>query len=359
MRIERMLSAAVAMCVMTGCGGEKTGARDELAFIGSWTADGDPEESGQNLVRPWSSTVTEFIRLDEGGTGTLVLWNYKIDARSRIPLTWSPAEGGIFLDAAEMGLVRRFAVEAGADSLVLEDEAGESYTFRRDDEGNPPVESAVIATGPFVLDSPTDPTSELVAQGSTVWFEIYGHKLADADGTIVPMDAVYSHPLASQDGDFWLTCAPCAYPARLQRRTIANQLVAELDLTGYVPHEPISSGAFDGEYLYVGIDTTEENDLDAHTEIWRVDPGFQHLIRLEILDVTIEAFTFHEGRLFAIVNLPRQVLVEIDLDSWRALRNLELPTQSRWQGLAMMDGELRLLGIGDNELASIATVYNL
>lgn len=362
MRIERWLCAA-ALWAVAGCGGSDGGGGPQDAsvpFLGNWSAGGISNDHGQNLVHPWDSTITEFLRLDENGGGYLVLRNFSVDATDRVALSWVRTPSGFLLYVEGIDQELGYdVVTADERTLLLRDAYGAKFEFWRNDVGVPVIDEAHLELRPPVLSTPIHPMSELVAQGSTAWFEIYGHNLVDADGTILVMDEIYSHPVASQAGDFWLSCLPCETPRKLQRRTMANALVSELDLGEQLVEGSIAGAYFDAASLWVLQDDSTGIDTDQHRMLWRFSPATGQPFSHAFYRIGIETFTFHEGRMFAIASFPTQVLLEIDTQEQKALRSMELPGDVRWQGLASMDGELQILGAGLNEYPVIAEVTNL
>lgn len=357
MRIERMAVAGLTACVI-GCG-DGGGSAEEPTIFGEWSASGDAAE----LFTPAGSVWTRGIEIREDGSGSVLLENWQIGALDRVPVIWSHAQS----ENAEHSLVMQslslgqawldYRFESNGEMLVFSDGTRE-YEFLRDSPAvDNPLREAMLTEIEPVLSSPIHPMTGLVRRGDTSWFEIYGNKLVDLDGTILSTDAVYSHPLAAQDGDLWMACSPCESPATIQRRTIGGALVSQLDLSARI-HTRIEAGYFDGASLWLLTDTTDPGDTDPHAELWRFDPAAAitaQSAEVRSLPLAIDAFTFHEGRLFLVISMPSQVLVELgttETHSW------ELPDGVRWQGLASDGESLQILGAGDNEYPVISFVTN-
>lgn len=361
MRLDRMCFGTLAAAMwVVGCGGGGHDARENEVpgFVGSWSpGDLDGDEEGQFLVHPWFSTVTYFLEIEEDGTGFVVLQNYSVNVFNRVPLTWVRGlNDHITLLIPANPVSRSYSFEIDGTHLILRESGSENvFRFWRNTLQQD-IRDASLAIEPTPLSSPIHPETGLVAAGSGAWFEIYGHVLVDTVGNVAPMDAIYSHPVASQNGDLWMACSPCETPGKLQRRTVGNALVSELDLSARLSGA-LAGAYWDGGSLWIAEETTDTGDTDQHTTLWRFDANGVEL-KDDRYSIAIETFTFHEGRLFAIVNLTTQVLVEIDTAYRSAILSRELPTDVRWQGLASVGGKLKILGAGLNEYPVLAEVEN-
>jgi hypothetical protein len=154
--------------------------------------------------------------------------------------------------------------------------------------------------------------------------------------------------------DFWAHCG-CGGSEEIVRFKAGDAAPIDIVDTGVDLGKEISvrQAAFDGTHLWIAgfsFDDGRNVVLKVNAE---AEPDV--LVSQFAFDHSMQGLTFHDGNLWALVNVLGPKLVQIDTAQAKAVRTVSIPelTQGRYQGLTSLGGKLYLLAEISNSAASV------
>jgi hypothetical protein len=157
--------------------------------------------------------------------------------------------------------------------------------------------------------------------------------------------------------DFWAHCG-CGGSQEIVRFKAGDTAATDIidTATDLAKAINIKQAAYDGTHLWIAGRSSEEGrnlvlkvDAEAEPDVLVSSFAFGH---------SVQGLTFHEGQLWALVDVLGPKLVQIDASNAKAVRTIAIPelSQGGYQGLTSLNGSLFLLAeVSD----SVVAVYRL
>jgi hypothetical protein len=154
--------------------------------------------------------------------------------------------------------------------------------------------------------------------------------------------------------DFWAHCG-CGGSQEIVRFKPGDTTATDIIDTGTDLGKEIGvrQAAFDGSHLWIaGFSFDDGRNLVLRVNA-EVEPDV--LVSQFAFDHSMQGLTFHDGNLWALVDVLGPKLVQIDTTQAKAVRTLSIPelSQGRYQGLTSLGGSLYLLAEVSNSTAAV------
>ena len=322
-------------------------------------------------------TPLQFLQLNTSGSGKAFAVNTSSSVLACAPLVFAVVNANVVSvsssvlfsgnQAGGAGARLLTFTKADANSLSLTDENGNTQTFTK--TASVPAANQCEAANVTVklegLPVAPDSFTNIVSDGTNLRLADQNrvvHILNPATGAEVGTESLslagqYTQIQAMQGTDYWAHCG-CGGSQDVHRvKASVSTPVKAIDTGTDLGKEiGVRTGAFDGTNLWLG----GYGRADNKQYVLKVNSGATPPVLLGSFEFasSLQALTFFDGTLWALVYELGPKIVRIDLATGKATRTLELPgiRNGSYQGLASLGGKLYVMVQNYASTTTILTV---
>jgi hypothetical protein len=373
MRFIQVCLVSVLLLVLVACTSESgvpqpTPTPPPPSLAGSWQA-----SSPGNLFNNEELGTLQFLRFTESSDSSGRLEVFGVHPASNVlacdRLVYAAVADDVVSLFSKVLESRLLGYQKNGDSLTLTNEQGVSQTLTK---------VADVPTSAVCEGKSFEASFENIAVRLTSFTSLLSDgtnlRVSSEDGNVYPINpstgalgtgvvlggdfnlgGTFNDTVTMQGAtDFWAHCG-CGGSQEIVRFKAGDAALTDIIDTGTDLGKEIGvrQAAFDGAHLWIagfsfdtGRNLVLEVDAEAEPDVLVSEFAFDHFM---------QGLTFHEGKVWALVNVLGPKLVQIDPTTAKAVRTIALPelAQGQYQGLTSLGGSLYLLTDLNNSAAAV------